>query len=117
MLVDAPFGMIRVSLKVLIPFAVATALITFFLLSRIVKAHRARVTTGAEGLVGSRAVADEDFREDAGEFVGYVQTHGELWRARSRSSIKKSERLEVTGVDGLTLDVEPASGNTGTAKS
>ncbi len=106
MLVDEPLGVVRVSLKVLLPVAIATGAITFFLLTRIVKAHRAPVTTGSEGLIGTMAVADDDFVPDGSEFAGYVRTHGELWRARAGMPAQQGDKLRITRVDGLTLAVE-----------
>ncbi|HXU09256.1 MAG TPA: NfeD family protein, partial [Blastocatellia bacterium] len=37
---------------------------------------------------------------------GTIFVRGELWRARSRMNIAPGERVRVTGMDGLTLDVE-----------
>ena len=46
MLVDSPTGFLHVSLEVLVPIALATALITVFLVSQVVKAQRSRVLDG-----------------------------------------------------------------------
>ncbi len=106
MLVNEPLGVVRVSLKVLLPLALATGAITFFLLTRIVKSIRAPVTTGSEGLIGTMAIADDDFVSDGKEFAGYVRTHGELWRARASVAAQRGDKLRITNVDGLTLGVE-----------
>jgi membrane-bound serine protease (ClpP class) len=65
--------------------------------------RRYRVTTGAEGLVGSRAEVIE-----ACVPTGRVRLRGEIWRARCASRAEVGDRVTVTGVDGLTLEVEPA---------
>jgi membrane-bound serine protease (ClpP class) len=44
----------------------------------------------------------EDF---AGE--GWAHLHGETWRVRSAEPMKKGERVRVTAMQGLTLDVVP----------
>lgn len=65
--------------------------------------RRYRVTTGAEGLVGSRAEVIE-----ACAPTGRVRLRGEIWRARCSPRAEVGDRVTVTGVDGLTLEVEPA---------
>jgi membrane-bound serine protease (ClpP class) len=64
--------------------------------------RRYRVTTGAEGLIGATAEVIE-----ACEPSGRVRLRGEIWHARCSSRAAVGERVTVTGVDGLTLEVEP----------
>jgi membrane-bound serine protease (ClpP class) len=64
------------------------------------------VVSGVEQLTRMPATALEDF---AGE--GDVWVHSERWRARSKTPVKKGDALKVTRVDGLTLEVEPATHN------
>jgi membrane-bound serine protease (ClpP class) len=64
--------------------------------------RRYRVTTGAEGLVGERAEVVE-----ACEPTGRVRVRGELWQARCPTEAIAGQRVRVTAVDGLTLEVEP----------
>jgi len=58
--------------------------------------RRYRVTTGIEGMLGER-----------GEVIGpgRVRVRGEIWNARGAEA--GGEAVRVTGVDGLTLVVEP----------
>jgi membrane-bound serine protease (ClpP class) len=65
--------------------------------------RRYRVTTGAEGLIGATAEVIETCEPN-----GRVRLRGEIWRARCASRAEVGERVTVTGVDGLTLEVEPA---------
>jgi membrane-bound serine protease (ClpP class) len=67
--------------------------------------RRYRVTTGAEGLVGSVAEVIETC-----DPRGRVRLRGEIWRARCSSRAEVGDRVTVSGVDGLTLEVEPAEG-------
>jgi membrane-bound serine protease (ClpP class) len=64
--------------------------------------RRYRVRTGVEGLIGSSAEVIElcDPR-------GRVRFRGEIWHARCSSRAEVGERVTVTGVNGLTLEVEP----------
>jgi membrane-bound serine protease (ClpP class) len=109
MLVDSPTGFLHVSLEVLVPVALATGLITVFLVSQVVKAQRSRVRTGGEALVGQQAVAQDEFTEQEDAFMGFVgqvHVHGEYWRALSPTHIARGQHVRVAGRDGLTLLVE-----------
>lgn len=63
--------------------------------------RRYRVTTGAEGMVGERAVVMGP---------GHVRFRGEIWRARGGEGRTEGETVRVASVDGLTLVVEPDPG-------
>ncbi|WP_457651820.1 NfeD family protein [Rhodocaloribacter sp.] len=107
MLVDTPVPVMRVSLSVLLPVAAATALVTFFLMTRIFKAQRSRVRTGVEALLNEEAVAVEAFRPEGAHYRGMVRIHGELWRAEASVPVAAGARLRPTGRKGLTLTVAP----------
>ncbi|HEX6664954.1 MAG TPA: NfeD family protein [Gaiellaceae bacterium] len=62
--------------------------------------RRRRAATGAEALVGQRAIVSSPTQ---------VRVAGEIWQARSLGPLVEGEELEVTGVDGLTLDVSRPS--------
>ena len=105
MLIDSPLQIMRISLAVLIPVSLATAAITFFLLGKVVAAHRKRVLTGIEGMVGLAALADVDFVPREGKYAGFVRVHGELWKALSERPVEAEQSVWVAAVDGLTLKV------------
>jgi membrane-bound serine protease (ClpP class) len=67
--------------------------------------RRYRVTTGAEGLIGARAEVIA-----ACEPSGRVRLRGEIWHARCPAGARVGDRVIVTAVDGLTLEVEPENG-------
>jgi membrane-bound serine protease (ClpP class) len=67
--------------------------------------RRYRVRTGAEGLVGARAEVVQ-----ALDPRGRVRLRGEIWQARAARPAGIGGRVRVTGVDGLTLEVEPEDG-------
>lgn len=104
-LVDSPTGFQRISLGVVIPVAAATGLITVFLVGSIIRAHRGVVRTGHEAITGSEAVAEEDFALDGIEYAGFVRTHGELWKAVSRTPVVRGQSLAIERREGLTLRV------------
>jgi len=64
--------------------------------------RRYRVRTGSEGLVGSVAEVVETCDPE-----GRVRLRGEIWRARCPPTTRATvgQLVQVTGVDGLTLEV------------
>ena len=58
--------------------------------------RRRRSVTGVEALVGKNAVVSSPTQ---------VRVAGEIWEARSADSLVVGDEVEVTGVDGLTLQV------------
>jgi membrane-bound serine protease (ClpP class) len=65
------------------------------------RSHLDRVTTGEAGMIGMTGRADTELAPEGTVFI-----RGELWRARIR--VAAGESVRVTGVDGLTLEVEHA---------
>jgi membrane-bound serine protease (ClpP class) len=62
--------------------------------------RRRRAAVGAEAMLGERAVVLED---------GWVRVRGERWRAAADQPLEPGARVEVVGVDGLTLRVRRTS--------
>lgn len=81
-----------------------TILITLlfvFVVTRVIRAHRKRATTGKEEIIGRRAVVRETINPE-----GTVFFKGELWSAVSDSGpIESGEEVTVTAIDGLILQV------------
>ena len=70
-----------------------------YLLMRI---RRKPAVSGIESMLGTVAEALEDFDK-----TGTVFINGERWNARSAVTVKKGEKLQITAVDHLVLEVEP----------
>ena len=94
---------VRLSWSVLIPtvglisaFFVAVAGLAF-------RAQTATTLTGQQGLVGKIGVVKQALDPEGKVFV-----HGELWQAIARVPIEDGHKVRITGVEGLTLTVEPA---------
>lgn len=104
MLVDSPPGILEISLEVLVPVAVATGAIAFFLMGQVVRTHRQPTQTGAESMIGSEVVVVEDFRGEK-TFEGLVRFQGVLWRARSDEPLREGDRARITSRQGLTLHI------------
>ena len=95
---------VRISLQAIIIATLATAAFFAFAVGLVVKAHRQRVTTGREGMIGELGTALTSINPD-----GRVQVHGEIWQARSDMPIEKGESIKVAGVSGLQVKVEKAA--------
>jgi membrane-bound serine protease (ClpP class) len=104
MLIDSPFPFMRVSLAVIIPSVIFTALFFLFAVGMGVRAQRRRVTTGHEGLVGMEGVT----HGAVGAEGGSVMVRGEFWNAVSEEPLADGARVEVIRVDGLQLRVRRA---------
>jgi membrane-bound serine protease (ClpP class) len=64
--------------------------------------HRWRPRVGVETLVGREAEAITPLDPD-----GQVKLNGEIWRVHTSRNAEIGDRVRVTAVDGLTLEVEP----------
>ncbi|MBS1213006.1 MAG: putative rane-bound ClpP-class protease associated with aq [Proteobacteria bacterium] len=84
--------------------------VAFFVLAlgMIVKSRNRPVVSGREEMIGSVGVALEDF-----DAAGQIRVHGEIWSARTVAPMRKGQQARVSGMDGLTLLVEPVATNEG----
>ncbi|HAR99309.1 MAG TPA: serine protease [Syntrophus sp. (in: bacteria)] len=100
-LFDSPEPALRVSFQVMIPTLVVISLFFVAVIGLVVKAHRGRRYTGAEGMAGleGRAVTE------VGPEAGTVLVKGEYWQARSDEPIAPDRKIRVIRVDGLRLHV------------
>ena len=96
----------RVSVPLVIGTGVVTAAGFFVMLTFVIRAQRRPVEVGREALVGRQGEARTDLSPS-----GTVQVAGELWSAEIEAgmpTIVRGERVEVLGVKGLRLQVQPA---------
>ncbi|MDW5377453.1 nodulation protein NfeD [Halomonas sp. HP20-15] len=91
---------------------VATGFMLWVML-RFVHLRRRPPRAGQHELIGAQAIALDDFEErgldERGPASGHVRLRGERWRAHSDSPVRAGQRLRVTAVDGLTVEVAPES--------
>lgn len=66
-----------------------------------IRARRAKMSPASTGIVGLTGIAQTAIAPEGTVFV-----RGELWRARSQMNVSQGENVRVTGVEGLTLDIE-----------
>jgi membrane-bound serine protease (ClpP class) len=109
MLVDSPIGFPRISFSVVIGTSLATAAITVFLLSRVIRSHRAPIQVGAETMAGTTAIAQDAFQPEGTRYKGSVRIHGEIWTGFSSTPVGAGQKVIVEGINGLNLEVRPES--------
>jgi len=104
LLVDSPIPEMRVHLLTALAVSVPLGLITAFLMSIALKARRNKMVSGAQGLIGETGIA-----QTALSPRGKIFVHGELWDAVSSSDLSVGQAVVVRRIDGLLLQVEPAT--------
>lgn len=92
----------RISISLIIGFALATAVFTGVILRMIVRAHRQKVSGGKEGIIGEIGEARSAFTPGK---PGRVFVHGELWNARSTDNLHEGDEIIVEEINGLELKV------------
>ncbi len=101
MLIDSPAPFLQISLSAIIGVTAATAAFFILIVGAAIRAHRRQPTTGREGLIGLTAVAKTPLKPD-----GQIFLRGELWNATCEEAVELGGKVEITGVNGLTLNVK-----------
>jgi membrane-bound serine protease (ClpP class) len=94
-----------VPLPLLLGLAALSALLIVGGGSMALRARRRPVVTGSLQMLG--AIGEVLDADAAG---AWARVQGERWRVRAGAPLAPGQRVRVTGVDGLTLQVEPAAG-------
>ncbi len=102
MLIDTNVPELRIRWSTAIGLAIPFAVITSFLFSIVIRARRNKVVTGVEGMLGLPAIAVNELNP-----AGTILVRGEYWSALASARVPASEPVRITGIDGLTLRVEP----------
>jgi len=106
MLIDTDIPELSINWGTAVGATLPFAAITVFLLQLAVRSFRAKVVTGAQGMIGEVGVAKTDVYAKGRVFV-----HGEWWSAASDTPIPVGAAVRVVGIDDLKLRVEPGSSN------
>jgi len=107
-LVNGPIPEMRVHWSTAIGLALPFSVITIVLLSLVVRARRNKVVTGAEGMIGTMGSAVTELAPGGKVFV-----RGEYWDAVAARPVAVGAHIRVTGIDKLTLTVEPMPDRSG----
>jgi len=103
MLFESPLPFMKVSLWVLLPTVVITAVFFVGAMYYAVMIHRKKPVSGMEGLGGEEGTAVDDI--NPGGPPGKVFVAGEYWEAESAEPIEKGSRIKVVEIKGLKLKV------------
>lgn len=103
-LLDTDVPGFAISRTLIAGIGISASIALFGMMVLVVRMRRRPVVSGREALIGEDAEALDDFVGPGAVFV-----HGERWNAVSSAPVKRGERLTVTGVKGLTLEVKPGS--------
>ena len=93
-------------LSFIVMLSATSAAVVFVTVWYALKARRRPVVSGADEIVGAGGMALANIERE-----GWAQVHGETWRVISTRPLAQGQKLKVTGIDGLTLRVEPADGD------
>jgi membrane-bound serine protease (ClpP class) len=103
MLFDKAGPAFHLSLSLIIPATLVTALFFMFVVGAGLRAQRLPVRAGAETLVGQVVAAVEAIDAQRGR----VFVEGEYWKAVSATPVAAGQPVEILGREGLTLKVKP----------
>ncbi len=100
MLFESPMPFLRVSWRVIVPVVLASSAFFLLAVTMAVRAHRRKATTGIEGMIGERGVAETDVKPE-----GQARVRGEIWTVWSREPIEKGEPIEVVNLERMRAEV------------
>ncbi len=103
MLFDQAGPAYRLSLALIIPATILTALFFVFVMGAGLRAQLLPRKTGRESMLGQIAKAVTPVNAGSGK----VFLEGEYWNAVSETFIPEGQSVQVVGIDGLTLKVKP----------
>lgn len=96
----------QVSLGVILPVTLLFAGFFAATVALVVKAHRRKAATGAQGIVGEKG----EVYTWGPDGRGKVFCHGEYWNAHGPDGLLPGDHVEVMGLEGLELVVRPVTG-------
>lgn len=101
LLVDGPIPEMRVRLWTALAVSIPLGVISVFLMTLALRAHRNKIQTGEEGMIGEVGVAHTPLTP-----AGKVFVNGEYWDALASAFIPAGSRVRVKAVEGLQLLVD-----------
>jgi membrane-bound serine protease (ClpP class) len=82
----------------------ASAAFLFLVGGMLLRSRRRPVVSGREDMIGAGGEVLEDLDAE-----GWARVHGERWRVRSATPLRAGQRVRVTALHGLVLEVQPES--------
>ncbi|MGH8672284.1 MAG: NfeD family protein [Burkholderiales bacterium] len=100
LLLDSDVPGFDIAWPLIITFSTLNALFIVFVLGMAIKARTRPVVTGDAHMIGAVGEVIEDF-----EGEGWALIRGENWKAHSDTPLRRGQRVKVTGLDGLVVNV------------
>jgi membrane-bound serine protease (ClpP class) len=95
---------LNVAIPLVIGTAIAIGILSVWVLGRLFSLRGKKPATGYEEMIGMIGEAREDF-----DHSGRVWVHSEQWNAESSAPVREGQKVRVTAIDGLKLQVEPVT--------
>ena len=103
MLIDTDMPGYGISWPVIVGITIASALFLISVIGVALKSRRSPIVSGREELIGAMG---EMLDDTLGE--GMARIHGEMWNVRCAQPLVRGQKVRVTGIDGLILQVTSA---------
>ena len=104
LLMDSELPAYQISLPLIGALAASSFALFVFAIGAALRARSSTVVSGLEAMLGHQAEVVDDFVG-----LGRVHAFGEIWQAHSSTPLHKGQRVRITAVEGLILQVEPLS--------
>jgi membrane-bound serine protease (ClpP class) len=101
MLIDTDAPDFRISWSVIGGVSAASAAFILLVVRIALGARKRQQVSGAEGMIGASGIV-----QDWSGGQGHVFVHGERWSAGGDRQLRKGQPVRVTGLSGLTVNVE-----------
>jgi membrane-bound serine protease (ClpP class) len=101
-MLDSDIPGMQIARPLIFSIALLASLLLLALVYTLMKIRRRPSVSGAESMLGQAAEALEDF-----EHSGVVFINGERWNAQTNIPVSKGDRVRVTKIHGLVVDVAP----------
>ena len=87
--------------------AIIAGILTIIILHKFVYGVGKEIKVGAERFVGKIGRAIEDFDENG---YGRIEIENQVWLAKSNDKVKNGDKVEIIGVEGVSLIVKKVEG-------
>jgi membrane-bound serine protease (ClpP class) len=82
-----------------------TLVFFLILITLAIRAHRKKIVTGQEALLGSQGVVLNVLKNKHYQ----VRIEGEIWEAKCAADLRTGQKIKIRGLSGLVLEVTPLS--------
>ena len=103
MLIDTDMPGYGISWPVIAGITIASGLFLISVIGMALKSRRSPIVSGREELIGA---VGEMLEDTLGE--GMARIHGEIWNVRCAQPLIQGQKVRVTGMHGLVLQVTSA---------